>query len=72
MATFEFKNAQEVGQVFKHHGVKFLFFGKSGAILLGYSDTNQAVELYVEKDAANCEKLIAGLLELGFRLTENE
>ena len=26
----------------------------------------------MEKDAVNCEKLIAGLLELGFRLTENE
>jgi hypothetical protein len=72
MAIFEFGNAQEVGRVFKRHGVKYLFFGKSGAILLGYSDTTQDVVLYVEKQAANCEKLIAPLLELGFQLTEKE
>src|SRR5437016_5349112 len=72
MATFEFKNAQEVGDVCKRHGVKYLFFGKSGAILLGFSDTTQDVDLYVEKDASNCEKLVAALLDLGFRLAENE
>jgi hypothetical protein len=72
MATFEFRNAQEIGRVFKNHGVKYLFFGKSGAILLGYSDTTQDVDLYAEKEAANCEKLVAGLLELHFRLTDNE
>lgn len=59
MATFEFRNAQEIGQVFKYHGIKYLFFGKSGAILLGYSDTTQDVDLYVEKEADNCERLVA-------------
>ena len=72
MATFDFKNAQDVGRVFKNHGVRYLFFGKSGAILLGYSDTTQDVNLYVEKDAANCERIVGALLELGFRLTPNE
>ncbi len=72
MATFEFKNAQDVGRVFEHHGVKYLFFRNSGAILLGYSDTTQDVDLYVEKRVANCEKLVAALLELGFRLSEKE
>jgi hypothetical protein len=72
MATFEFRNAQEVGKAFKHHGVKYLFFGTSGAILLGYSDTTQEVVLYVEKQAVNCEKLVAALLELGFRLNGQE
>jgi len=69
---FEFKNAQELGRVFETHGVKNLFFGKSGAILLGYSDTTQDVDLYIEKRRENCERAAAGLLELGFRLTENE
>ena len=49
-----------------------MFFGKSGAILLGYSETTQDVDLYVEKQAANCEKLAAALAELGFRLTGQE
>jgi len=47
-----------------------LFFGKSGAILLGYSDTTQDVDLYVEKDPENCRKLVPALLELRFSLTE--
>lgn len=72
MATFEFKNAQELGRVFKAHGVKYLFFGKSGAILLGYSDTTQDVDLYLDKRRENCEKVVASLLELGFRLTQEE
>jgi len=72
MATFEFRNAEELGQALKNHGVRYLFFGKSGAILLGYSDTTQDVDLYVDKPQENCEKLVAALLELGFRLTEGE
>jgi hypothetical protein len=72
MAIFGFRNAQEVGEAFQRHGVKYLFFGKSGAILLGYSDTTQDVDLYVEKQAANCEKLVAALLDLGFHLAGQE
>jgi hypothetical protein len=45
MATFEFHNAEQLGQVLLHHGVRYLFFGKSGALLLGYSDTTQDVDL---------------------------
>ncbi len=55
MAAFEFRNAQEVGEALKRHDVRYLFFGKSGAILLGYSDTTQDVE----RDAA-AGVLIAG------------
>jgi len=72
MAAFEFTNAQELGRVFNQQGVRYLFFGKSGAILLGFSDTTQDVDLYVEKDRENCEKLVAALLELGFRLTDKD
>jgi hypothetical protein len=70
MAVFEYRNAQEVCDVFGRHSVKYLFFGKSGAILLGYSDTTQDVDLFVEKQAANCEKVVAALRELGFPLTD--
>ncbi len=72
MAAFEFINAQELGRILNQHHVRYLFFGKSGAILLGFSDTTQDVDLYVEKEIENCGKLVAALLELGFRLTEEE
>ncbi|MFY9728769.1 MAG: hypothetical protein WB579_24540 [Bryobacteraceae bacterium] len=52
--------------------MKYLFFGKSGAILLGYSDTTQDVDLYVDKDSENCERLLTALLELGFPLAGKE
>src|SRR6266481_2905865 len=69
MAVFEYRNAKEVCDVFGRHRVKYLFFGESGAILLGYSDTTQDVDLFVEKEAANCENVVAALRELGFPLT---
>jgi len=72
MAVFEFRSAQELGRVFAQHGVRYLFFGKSVAILLGYSDTTQDVDLYVDKRRENCEKLVAALRELGFPLAEKE
>lgn len=72
MAIFEFKNAEDLGRIFHAHGVRYLFFGKSGAILLGYSDTTQDVDLYLEKRGENCEKVANALLELGFPLTEKE
>jgi predicted nucleotidyltransferase len=72
MAAFEYRNAEDVRDVFKRHGVKYLFFGKSGAILLGFSDTTQDVDVFVEKHAANCEQLATALSDLGFRLTEQQ
>ena len=72
MAGFEFHNAESAARVLHRHGVKYLFFGKSGAILLGFSDTTQDVDLFVEKQAENCERLVAALLELGFPLTEEQ
>jgi hypothetical protein len=39
---------------------------------LGFPDTTQDAHLYVEKEAANCARLVAALTDLGFRLTEPE
>ena len=72
MAGFEFRNAEAVRSVFRKFQVRYLFFGKSGAILLGYSDTTQDVDLFVEKNAANCERVVEALLELGFPLDERQ
>ena len=69
MASFEYRNAEHVAEVFKQHGVQYMFFGKSGAILLGYSDTTQDVDLYVEKHPDNCNNALAAVLALGFHLT---
>ena len=52
--------------------MRYLFLGKSGAILLGFPDTTQDANLFVEKTPANGERLVAALLELGFGITADQ
>jgi hypothetical protein len=70
MAAFEYRQAQEIRDAFARHGVRYLFIGKSGAILLGFPDTTQDADLFIEKDPDNSRFLISSLRELGFNLTE--
>src|SRR3954467_6465145 len=35
MGAFEYRQAQEIRDSFQRHGIRYLFIGKSGAILLG-------------------------------------
>lgn len=70
--TFEYAQAEEIRTAFGHHGVRYLFLGKSGAILLGYPDTTQDADLFVEKSPSNGAAIVAALLELGFELTAIE
>lgn len=66
--SFEFKQAEQVRDVFKKHGVRYLFIGKSGAIILGYPDTTQDADVFVEKSHANGQALVSAISELGFSL----
>ena len=72
MAVFEYRQAEEIRNAFHRHGVRYLFIGKSGAILLGFPDTTQDADLFVERSPDNCRALVAGLRELGFTLTEEQ
>ncbi len=66
---FEYAQAEEIRDAFARHGVRYLFIGKSGAILLGYPDTTQDADLFVEKTATNNAATARALFELGFALT---
>ena len=70
MAAFEYRQAQEIRDALRMHGVRYLFIGKSGAILLGFPDTTQDADLYVAQDPVNGKALVAALRGLGFSLTE--
>jgi hypothetical protein len=72
MAAFEYRQAQEVRDAFQRHGCRYLFIGKSGAILLGFPDTTQDADLFVEKSAENGRRVVASLRELGFNLTNDQ
>ena len=72
MAAFEYRQALEVHDAFARYVVRYLFIGKSGAILLGYPDTTQDADLFLQKSPENGRAVVAALQELGFGLTEAE
>ncbi|MGO9245101.1 MAG: hypothetical protein ACLPT4_10895 [Verrucomicrobiia bacterium] len=72
MAAFEYRQAEEVRDAFAQHGVRYLFIGKSGAILLGFPDTTQDADLFVEKSPTNCTATVTALRALGFTLSDAE
>ncbi len=72
MAAFEYRQAEEVRDALGRRGVRYLFIGNSGAILLGFPDTTQDADLYVDKNPANGQALVLALRDLGFELNDRE
>ena len=72
MAAFEYRQAEEIRDVFNRHKVRYLFIGKSGAILLGFPDTTQDADLFVERSSDNGDALVRSLRELGFTLSDEQ
>ena len=72
MATFEYRQAQEIRDALARHAVRYLFIGKAGAILLGFPDTTQDADLFVERTPANGHALVEALRELGFAITDEQ
>ena len=72
MGAFEYRQAEEIRDTFGRHGVRYLFIGKSGAILLGFPDTTQDADLFVERSPENCRALVPALRELGFILSDEQ
>lgn len=70
MGAFEYRQAEEIRDAFAEHGVRYLFLGKSAAILLGFPDTTQDADLFVEKSTENGKAIVAALQELGFDLSD--
>ncbi len=55
-AAFDYRQAEEIRDVFARHGLRYLFIGKSGAILLGFPDT----ELGFALDEAQSDEIRRG------------
>ena len=72
MPAFEYRQAQEVRDGLARHSVRYLFIGKAGAILLGFPDTTQDVDLFIDRSSDNGRALVAALRELGFALTDDQ
>lgn len=72
MRAFEYRQAEEIRDCLRRHGVRYLFIGKSGAILLGFPDTTQDADLFVERSRENGHALVVALREIGFGLTDEQ
>ena len=72
MAAFEYRQAQEIRDALAQHACRYLFIGRSGAILLGFPDTTQDADLFVDRSPENGRTLVAALRELGFALTADQ
>lgn len=70
MGAFDYRQATDIRDALARHGVRYLFIGKSGAILLGFPDTTQDADLFVDKSPENGRALADALSDLGFELTE--
>ena len=72
MAAFDYRQAEEIRDAFTRHGCRYLFLGKSGAILLGFPDTTQDADLFVEKSPSNGQSLVTALREIGFAIDDSQ
>jgi hypothetical protein len=72
MGAFEYRQAEEIRDALARHGVRYLFIGKSGAILLGFADTTQDADIFADKNAGNGARLVAALRELGFAINATQ
>lgn len=60
--------SEEVAAAFAREAVDYLFIGKSAAILLGYPDTTQDVDIFLPRSRENAERVLRALSSLGFAL----
>jgi hypothetical protein len=70
MAAFDYRQAQDIRDAFAAHGVRYLFIGKSGAIILGFPDTTQDADIYPDNSTENGRAIATALRELGFALSD--
>jgi hypothetical protein len=71
MAAFEYRQAEVLRDAFERQGVRYLFLGKSGAILLGFPDTTQDVDVFPLRSPDNGRALVAALREIGFEVSQD-
>jgi len=65
---FSYPTAEKLVEVFSKHQVDYLFIGKAGAILYGFPDTTQDVDIFPKRDKSNGENIVKALKELGFEV----
>lgn len=71
MPAFEYRQAELLRSAFQSRGVRYLLIGRAGAIILGFPDTTQDVDIFPAKDPENTARLVAALKDVGFKFDED-
>ena len=61
---------EKLDEALARKGVAYLFIGKGAAVLHGFPDTTQDVDIFPRKDTENAQALIEALTELGFTIDD--
>jgi hypothetical protein len=72
MGAISHQQVEDLRDALERHDVKYLFIGKTGAILHGFPDTTQDADLFVQKTVRNGNAAAQALKELGFELTAQQ
>ena len=57
---------EDLAKVFAKHRVQYLIIGKFGAVIYGFPDTTQDVDIFPRKTSENGRRIVDAFKELGF------
>lgn len=68
--AFDSKSLADLVRVFSKNKVDYLVIGKSGAIIYGFPDTTQDIDIFPKKSSDNGKRIVTSLRELGFNIDD--
>jgi hypothetical protein len=66
--AFSSRDLEALAETFAKHEVDYLIIGRSGAIVHGFPDTTQDIDLFPQKSAENGRRIVQAMKELGFQI----
>lgn len=66
--VFTAKSLEDLVEVFSKYNVEYLIIGKTGAIIYGFPDTTQDIDIFPKKSKENGRRVVLALKELGFKI----
>jgi len=64
------KNISKVSKIFKKLKIEYMFIGKGSAIIQGFPDTTQDIDIYPKNEIENNKKIVKALKKLKFNINE--
>lgn len=68
LKAFSSRDLEALAKTFAKHGVDYLIIGKAGAIVYGFPDTTQDIDLFPQKSIKNGRRIVQAMEELGFQI----